>query len=138
MRKFTLSCVCLLTICCLLSGCTGNKLAEDFNKEEVKAAAEEIVELVNSDDFDTIIDVRAEEKLKNALTVEDLEKAKSVVMNDAGEFQSFKSVSVIGEKDKTKDQDWAVAIVIAQYENQKVTYTITFDSEMELIGIYMK
>lgn len=41
----------------MLAGCVGGqKLSEQFDEEEVKAAAEEVIEILNDGDVDTLVE----------------------------------------------------------------------------------
>ena len=43
----------------------------------------------------------------------------------------------MGQKDKA-GTDYAVAVVVADFENGKVTYNVSFDTNMEIVGFWMK
>ncbi len=63
-------------------------------------------------------------------------KDKEQIGTEWGEFKSF--VSVYTGEIKQMGKKFAVTEITALYENRSVTYTISFDEEMKLAGIYMK
>ncbi|MFA9377008.1 MAG: DUF3887 domain-containing protein [Lachnotalea sp.] len=121
--------------CALLMGCSSNKLASTFDEETVKTAAEEIVDLVNADDFDTLLNDKSNDEVKAAITSDQMVAAKKQIMDQAGAFTSYKSVVVMG--DKKDDKDIAIVVLVAKYENKTVKYTIGFDENMKINTIYM-
>ena len=44
---------------------------------------------------------------------------------------------MIGQKD-SEGADCAVAVVVAAFEKGNLTYNISFNTEMEIIGLWMK
>jgi len=46
-------------------------------------------------------------------------------------------VAVIGQKD-SEGTDMAVVVIVAVFENQNVTYTISLNTNMEIVGLWMK
>jgi hypothetical protein len=48
----------------------------------------------------------------------------------------FKDIAVTGTT--SDDVDYAVAVVVAEYEDQTFTYTISFNTDMQLAGLYYK
>ncbi len=127
----------ILILGTILTGCTSTKLSEDFVEDDVKTAAEEIVTLMNDNDFEAIYNKEGS-VLQGALTADGLQDAVDQLMSDAGAFEKYDSEVVMGSKDKTTKEDYAVAVLVAVYEEKKITYTISFNKDMELIGFYMK
>ena len=58
-------------------------------------------------------------------------------IGNRGAFVEYKSNVAVGAKD-SEGVDAAVAVVVAKYENKTVTYTMSYDKEMNLIGFYFK
>lgn len=112
-------------------------LTEDsaFQEEEVTAQVELIVNLLDEGDYEAIRQV-ASEKLQSYLTLETMEQAKESIGADWGSFQSFGHI-YMGEVDQM-GQRYVVVQVNVSYENISVTYTMSFDEDMKLAGLYMK
>ncbi len=127
--------ILLLLSALLFAGC-GGKLSDKFDESEVRAAAEEIVSLVNEGDWETL----RREKLGAALAemTDGIEKGAEQVITPVGEFEKIQAVTVTGSKDKDTGTEYAVAVVLAQHADGKVQYTISFDTAMKCVGLYMK
>ncbi|HHW31132.1 MAG TPA: DUF3887 domain-containing protein [Clostridiaceae bacterium] len=125
----------LITV--LLAGCTGTKLAESFDKDEVISTAEEIIGFMSNEDYEAITS-KVREDLRKDLSPDVLKNAADVVLKGAGEFKEFQKSSVVGQKSKSTGEDYAIAILITEYENKKVTYTISFNTNMEVVGFYLR
>lgn len=106
-----------------------------FQEDEVKAQTEQIIYLLDAGDYEAL-GQKADEKLKPYLNAETMEKAKDSLRADWGAFQSFGNV-YMGEV-KQMGQRYVVVQMNAAYEHISVTYTLTFDEDMELSGLYMK
>lgn len=122
----------------LLTGCASTKLSEDFDEATVKSAAEEIVTLLNNNDVETICNEKIDSELSEYFTTDTLQQAIDQYLSDAGAFKEYSKEAVIGTKAQNTKEDCAVAIVKAKYENKSITYTISFNKDMEVIGLYMK
>ena len=43
-----------------------------------------------------------------------------------------------GTKDETTGEEYAVVQVMAKHENANLTYTLSFDKDLMLVGLYLK
>ena len=103
----------------------------------MKAAAEALIGYINEDDLEGLCSVPMSELMKEAMTVEQMEAVLEQNLGNRGAFVEYKSNVAVGGKD-SEGVDAAVAVVVAKYENKTVTYTISYDKEMNLIGFYLK
>ncbi len=106
-----------------------------FSREEITAKTVEVVELLNADDFETLKQMALEE-LHTALTRENIDKARAFVSDDWGEMRSLGTV--YAQEVEQKGKHFTVTQVDAIYEKVNVVYTITFDDEGRLAGVYMR
>lgn len=106
-----------------------------FHKEEVMEKAEYVIGLIEAEDYETLQE-NANRKLKSSLNKELLDSAKNGLGADWGEFQSFGN-SYLAEV-RQMGKRFAVIQINASYENASVTYTISFDEDGKLAGLYMK
>lgn len=106
-----------------------------FDEAAVREQAEEIVRLLNADDYPALQQLSTE-NMKAVLTKEKMEQAKKNFAADWGAFQSFGNCYVA--EVEQQGERFAVVQMGASYENTSVTYTISFDEEMALAGLYMK
>ena len=78
----------------------------------------------------------ATSEMQPYLTEEKMEEAKKTIGDDWGTFRNFGKtyMTEIGQD----GQSFAMVQMNASYDNVSVIYTLTFDAEMKLAGIYMK
>ena len=136
MKKVLLSALALVLILSL-AACSSSKLADGFKEDEVLAKAKNVVETINTLDYDAVVAfVRSD--LQSQLTAEALESAWDAQLREAGAFKEFKSTSAYGQKSKSTDEDYAVCILVCSYENATRTFTISMDKDLAIVGLYMK
>lgn len=135
MRKLTLLPLCLLLA--LLCACSAGKLADAFDEETVKDAAKETVQTINTRNYDAVISLLRED-LQDQVTADQLRDAWDKSLSADGAFVEYTSVSVAGTRDKNTDEDYAVAVLACNYENGSQTFTLSFDTDYALVGLYMK
>ena len=106
-----------------------------FLKENVEKEVEETILLLNADDFDALKAYAAEE-LQATLTKETIDEGRALLGDEWGELQEIGTVYMaeIEQKGKT----YIFTQVHVTYENVKVIYTINFDEEMRLAGIFFQ
>lgn len=137
--KFKSIMILCFTLCfSLLTGCIGRspELSEDFDGEEVKQGAEKLISMINNEDSEAILDWSTTQ-MKEALNDETLKEIYKGI-REGGEFENLDEITVVGHQDKESKEEFAVAVVKATYEDKNFTYTITFDKEMKLAGLYYK
>lgn len=127
----------LLGVMVLLAGCSSAKLASAFDEQTVKDTATEVVADSSKGDYESIWNMFSKE-MQAALSAADLTKSIQTNFANPGVFKKIKDIAVVGQKDKKTNTDQAVAVVVAEYENQKITYTISFNTDMKISGFYMK
>lgn len=119
-----------------LTGCSSTKLADSFDEATVKETVQKAVDHLIAGEYEECMEMMSQE-MQEALTEEALAAAAGDVMAAAGEFQEYKSIAVVGQKDQS-GADCAVVVAVASFENNKITYTVSFNADMEIIGFYMK
>lgn len=137
-RKLTSSLCTILMIFVALatfaSGCTSTKLADSFDSAAVETSAHKVIENLNAKDYDAIkISFKAE--YQDQMTPEVLSNAVTKTYQDAA-FTKIESTTIVGQNKDGADR--AVAIVQTRYGEKKVIFTIIYNTEMELIGFFMK
>ena len=75
--------------------------------------------------------------MQEALSAEDLAATMETMNEQTGAFKEYKSIAVVGQQD-AQGTDMAVAVIVASFEKRNVTYTISFNTDMEMIGLWMK
>ena len=110
-------------------------LGDDLSQEAVTASMENVIVMLNQNDFDGLQELAVDE-LKSKLTQETMDEVRKGISEDWGEMQSMGKVYMQGLKQKGKVM--VVTQVDAVYENVSVVYTISFDEDLRLGGLYMR
>ena len=129
---FVLTVFAILT----LTACGLGRLPEGFQREEVETAARSVVELLNRRDKSALEDL-CTPRMKEAMT----EKLYGELFDDLEELGEYKEITGIilqGTSEDRTGEPIAVAVVQAYYEERDVIFTISFDGDMKLAGLYMK
>lgn len=137
-RVISVGAVMLLFAVSLLACGRSGKLSDKFDEETVQAAAEELVDYINADDVEGFCSVPMSDEMKATMTPEYTQSVFDQYIGNRGDFVEYQKNTVIGATRQGTGEDCATAVVIAKYENQKVTYTISYDADMNLIGFYLK
>jgi len=128
----------LIAITCLsVAGCAATPLPDDFDADEVTARAEEIVGYASDGDYATIID-NLRDDLKDAVTADQLAESWDSTYERVGAFESVKKVVLSGTTDSSTGEEYAVAQVLCVHEDGNVLYTLSFDADLCLVGLYLK
>jgi len=120
----------------LLTGCIGQELSGDFNEEEVKKAAENVIMLINDQDSEGLRELSTVQ-MRAALT-DDVLKQIYEAMSEGGQFERVEDMSVAGTTDKSSGEEFAVVVARAKYEIKTFTFTISFTKQMKLAGLYYR
>jgi Protein of unknown function (DUF3887) len=98
--------------------------------EEYVPKAEEVVKLLNDGSYEEVYH-QFDETMKNALPVEQMGQLKTVI-EKSGEFETF-------DKSTVEEQDgFYVVVLIAKYSNEDRVYTISFNDQDEIAGLYVR
>ncbi|MGN0307415.1 MAG: DUF3887 domain-containing protein [Lachnospiraceae bacterium] len=124
-----------LAVYCFLPKSKWLSDSSSFQEEEVLARAEEIILLVEEDDYAAIQECAAYE-LKSYFDEDSIRSGKTLISPEWGTRESMGKpysveVTQMGRK-------LAVVQINVSYENTSVTYTISFNENMELAGLYMR
>ncbi len=137
MKKFAIIPIVFVLIVTLTACGSPKKLAETYNEDEVIARAKEVVDVINTLDYDAI-NAQLRKDLQDKLTAEQIKKGFNDKLEKAGSFKEYKNIVTLGQKSKSTGEDYAVVILICTYENSTLTYTITMDASLEIVGMYQK
>lgn len=136
MKKGLTMAVLMSVMLFLLAGCSSTKLADAFDQETVKAKAQEAIDYLIAGENDKVIAMMSQ-ATQAVISAEDLSSNMEVMNAQTGAFKEYKSTAVVGQKSK-EGVDSAVAVVVAEFEKRSVTYTVSFNTDMEIDGFWMK
>lgn len=111
------------------------KDSKRFDETAVQKQAEEVVKLLDAGDY-AGLRAMADSKMAGLINEEEMETARDNLTEDWGGFQNYGSVYLIESTQRGIHS--AVVQMTAAYENTSVTYTISFDEDLKLTGLYMK
>ncbi|EFI42019.1 DUF3887 domain-containing protein [Peptoniphilus sp. oral taxon 386] len=135
MKKYKIL-VMLFLFGLLVSACGNSNKASAEDVEKYSKNAQKVISIVNSKDVFRLKDICSDD-LKNALTDEIIEQI-NVDVGSKGDFDSFMDVNVSYQKDKNTGQDYILVIQKVKYNNGELIYTLTFNNDEKLLGIFYK
>lgn len=106
-----------------------------FSEQAVIEKAKEAITYLDADDY-AALRAMAQEQAGAYLTDEVLSEAKQYIAEDFGAFSAWGNAYVAEITEQ--GQHVAAVELCASYENVGVTYTLFFNEEMQLTGIYMR
>ncbi|MCM1539022.1 MAG: DUF3887 domain-containing protein [bacterium] len=106
-----------------------------FSEEAVIGKAKEAVAYLDADDYDALRAMMQKEA-EMYLTDEVLTEAKQYIAEDFGAFTAWGNAYVAEITEQ--GQHAAVVEISASYEKTSVTYTLFFNEEMQVTGLYMR
>lgn len=123
----------LAFIICIVSlvGCGATKLSDTYSEDKLKAASEEVIKNLNEENYSAIINGFGDE-LKSKLTEDKLREPWKAMKDKLGKYDSISKIA-FQEKDGI-----ATVVAICKYENGKAQFTLSFNKDMKMVGIYMK
>lgn len=107
----------------------------NFTVETLEDRVENVILLLNQNDFEAL-KVDACEEMQSVLEQESIDKARAVIGGDWGEMQAIGTM--YAQEVRQQGKLYAVTQTVVIYSNVDVIYTISFDEDMKLAGIYMK
>ena len=78
------------------------------------------------------------EELKAGITEEQFAEACDPYLDKCGEFEEITKTVFAGGHDKNSEIDYATAVMIGEYEDGKIQFTVSFDEDMEMIQFLIK
>ena len=120
-----------------VSGCQ-EALSEEFEEDQVIAEAKEMVERINAGELEEVWEDTFNVVMQNGTDPEELQENIDYYLKDKGEFQDFDKIQVRGLTDRDTGTPYATVMVLAAYEDGKVMFTISFDTDMKCAGFYVK
>lgn len=135
-KKLNILILSLLICLLLLSACGGKELSSEFVQKEVEELAADVINMVNKEELEEIQEL-CNQEMKGAMTEDVLNEVFDMV-KEFGEYDGIEKIDVAGVEDKASHEPIAVAVVKAKYANKSAVYTISFDTNMKLAGLYIK
>lgn len=106
-----------------------------FKESLVKAQMQNIIEWVDDEDYSQLKE-HSIPLLQSTFEGNTFSQAKATISENWGDFKSYGHFYL--SQIKQQGKNYAVGQVTVTYENVSVTYTLTFDEDLNLAGIYIK
>ncbi|MDV6377468.1 DUF3887 domain-containing protein [Sporosarcina sp. GW1-11] len=113
----------------LLVACSSNKIDDSTTKLYI-SKAEKVVTLLNQEKFDELRTL-FDDTMKDALTVEQLKETNDII-KESGRFVSFEKSSVVLR------EGYFITSLTTKYSKDQRVYSITFDDQRRMAGLYVK
>lgn len=121
----------------ILTACgKDSSLSSAFSEDNVKTQAEALIDEFNAGNYQAIID-QGSDLMKTSMTLEQWEEAAAPYVSKAGTFKSIEKEVIAGQQDNAKN-DYAVYVAVVSYENSKIQFTITFNTDMKVEQFFIK
>ncbi len=106
-----------------------------FDEAVVHERAVEVIRLAAEENWDVLLQEYSASALQDAVSGEDLDAAKKL-LGTWGEYEKITSEYM--QEITASGTTMAVVQMVALFEEKSITFTLTFDQDMKLAGIYMK
>ena len=138
--KIVTAIVCMLFVLAAYAWWVFPKASEvgssgNFTLEILEDRVENVILLLDQNDFEAL-KADACIEMQSVLEQESIDKARSVIGGDWGEMQSIGKM--YAQEVLQQGKLYAVTQTSVAYSNVDVIYTISFDEDMKLAGIYIK
>lgn len=114
----------------ILVGCVSGNVDEE-TAQTYTTKAEDAIQLLNDGKFEELYG-QFDEKMSSELSVEKMNAEVTPVIEESGEFQSFDQSSV------EMKEGYYIVTITGNYSNVNRVYTITFDPEDKIAGLFVK
>ena len=119
---------------CACSSTSTISVPDELDKNTLILSGQAVVTKLNRGEYDAVQDMLREDVAASLseTAVEDMVKS---YLDKAGEFEKFSSTETFGKTDTASGEKYAVVMVVAKYDDDKLTFHVGFDTSMQLIGL---
>ncbi len=122
----------------VLTSCSAKPLPDGMDEETVGQAARDVVAQLNAGEFQAVADAfRPDLTEEYGVTAEAIQRIMETVAG-AGAFRNVERTLAVGGTNKEFGEPYAAAAVYCEHENKDVIYELSFDLELNLIGLQVK
>lgn len=134
-RIFIVFLVLILSLTACDNKGTVEEMEADQQEKYIKMSEENII-IINEGGFEAL-DEKYSEEMREAMTKDTVKKSEEAV-EKMGNFQEFGEGAAIYNIDEKNSNKFIVSQIEAIYENGKLIYTINYDLDDNIIGLFMK
>lgn len=121
----------------ILVGCTVNTIPKGFDEESLTQQAKTLVSYLNADQSEEVIKMMRDD-VAQMIRAEDLKKVVDDKVSTVGNFETYQNIVISDVKDPQTSEVYALVIVQAKHTSGLATYTLSFDTELRCVGLYLK
>lgn len=112
------------------------KSAFDFDKDAAIKRAKEVIDVVNTQDYDAIYNLFSD-RTKEVTSADGIKAALQSILDATGPFVEYKSADATGviSQDESK---YINVYVKTKYEKVTHIYKVTFDTDLNLEGFHLE
>ena len=123
--------LCLFVLVLGVVGCSNSVLSDDYDEATLKSSAQKVLEQLNAGEYQAITDSVSLD-LQNDLSADVIKQALIPLYEKLGTFDAISNYIISGK------EEYAVVVVLAKYEKGTLQLTLSYNPQMELVGLYMK
>ena len=123
--------LCLFVLVLGVVGCSNSVLSDDYDEATLKSSAQKVLEQLNAGEYQAITDSVSLD-LQNDLSADVIKQAWIPLYEKLGTFVAISNYIISGK------EEYAVVVVLAKYEKGTLQLTLSYNPQMELVGLYMK
>lgn len=113
----------------MVAACGGNKIDDEI-AAKFTSQAEKTIQLLNENNYEEVHMMFTDE-MKTELPVDDME-AFTPILDGVGQFEEIEKPSI------EKQDDFYVTVTTAKYSDGKLIFTVTFNENEEIAGLFVK
>lgn len=136
-KKMVLICIIGCTLL-TFTGCKSTELADCYDEKVIEEEAIEIINDVQVRGAKVVLEERMREDFIDNIKLDEMDGSCKSYVSGVGNFLAYTQKTVVGKHYDETNEDFAVILVTATYEDGEVNYTLTFDKDMNLVGFYPK
>lgn len=121
----------------LLSACAVSSIPKGFTEDSLKAKATQLVEWMNDGQVDLVIGSMRSD-VAAMITSEQLSEILKSKFEAVGSFEKIDTIVISDVKDPKTSELYALVIVQSLHANGKATYTLSFNTDLACVGLYLK
>ena len=122
--------LCLFVLVLGVVGCSNSVLSDDYDEATLKSSAQKVLEQLNAGEYQAITDSVSLD-LQNDLSADVIKQAWIPLYEKLGTFDAISNYIISGKEEY-------VVVVLAKYEKGTLQLTLSYNPQMELVGLYMK
>lgn len=131
MKKVVCSVLAALLCLTVLAACSAPPLPEGVTEESLGKAATATIEQLNDCDYETL-KASMDETMLKAIEEANFNASWDAERETLGAYKGEKSSQYTSQK------GYAIAIVQAEYEQKTLTYTLSYNADLTLAGLFYK